>query len=64
MMEEYQTENFLRIRKENRSKFGFVKDSSAERNSRLLFKSRSSCSAEVFYVLMLNGIGLDWTGLD
>lgn len=44
-------------RKENRNVSGFVKDSSAERKSRL-FKSRS-CSAEAFYVLTLYGIGLN-----
>jgi len=49
MIEEYQTERiFVGNRKGNRNKFGFVKDGSAERSSRL-FKSRS-CAAEVFYV--------------
>lgn len=59
MIEEYQTERiFLGDRKENRNKSGFMKESSAERNSRLL-KSRSSRSAEAFYVLTLYRIGLD-----
>lgn len=50
MIEKYQTERiFVGDRKENRNKFGFVKDSSAEKNSRI-FKSRSSCSGEAFYV--------------
>lgn len=59
VIEKYQTERiFVGDRKENRNKFGFVKDSSAEKNSRI-FKSRSSCSAEAFYVWTLYGIGLD-----
>lgn len=48
MIEKYQTEKkIVGDKKENRNKFSFMKDSSAERSSKL-FKSRSSCSTEAF----------------
>lgn len=56
MIEKYQTEKkIVGDKKENRNKFSFMKDSSAERSSKL-FKSRSSCSTEAFYVVALTNL--------
>lgn len=54
-------EDFCGDRKENRNEFGFHERQFC-REKQQTFKSRSPCSAEAFYVLTLNGIGLDWIG--
>lgn len=51
-------EGFCGDRKENRREFGFHERHFC-REKQQTYKSRSSCSAEAFYVLTLNGIGLD-----
>lgn len=58
LTEEYQTERIFVGTGRKIEEFGFHERHFC-REKQQTYKSRSSCSAEAFYVLTLNGIGLD-----